>query len=128
MEQIFNWLRITQPFLELAYTAALLVNPSAAAEIRTAIDALKRASDTPDRFTIARGIAQVRAFGDNVIDALQHLATATVPNTTERQRQADDLVHSLSDSTKVWQAKKGTDAALLADYKTRATALAATVK
>jgi hypothetical protein len=123
MESIFTWIKLARPFLELAYDAALLLSPSIAAELRIAIDAIERAANDPQASTIARGSAQIRAFGDNVIAALNNLIADTTIDHSEKQHQATKLAASLNDSTKVYQAKHGEDAQLLADYKAQAATL-----
>jgi len=126
MNSIFRWLKLALPFLELGYEAALLTSPEIAAEIKLAIDALERAANTPipvDPNAPARGSAQIDAFGKQVMDALKALKTSTV-SAAEKTSQANTLVASLSDPTKVYQAKHGEDAAILLKYKTDARAAA----
>lgn len=124
MENIFNWIKLALPFLQLAYDGALLVSPAVAAELKVAIDALQRAADVPPSSSmVARGYDAIDVFGKNVITALGTLKTSDV-SADEKTRQAGELVASLSDPTKVYQAKHGKDADLLASYKTKAQGLA----
>ena len=127
MNEIFNWLKLALPFLELAYNGALFINPGVAAEIRTAIDALKRAVDVPATGAIAaRGYQEIDAFGQNVMASLTQLKESDVSD-AEKVKQADDLVRSLSDPTKVYQAQHGKDAQLLQSYKSQAQAAAGAI-
>lgn len=68
----------------------------------------------------ARGLAEILAYGKNIITALESLiATADMPQ-SEKIEQGSALVASLSDSTKVYQAKRGKDAEALAEFKVKA--------
>lgn len=120
MENIFNYIRLALPFLEIAYSFALLVNPSVAADVRIAIDALKRAIDNAGSAVVARGYEAIKVFGDNIIAALNNLVDNEELEHNEKIRQAEDLTGSLSDPTKVYQARKGKDAELLIAFKSQA--------
>jgi hypothetical protein len=128
MEAVINAIRIAIPFAEIAYAAALLIDPRAAAEIRLGIDAFKRALDNPERgIVIARGYEAIEAKGREVIGALNTIASSGL-SVTERIRQAEEVAGILSDPTKVQQARKGKDAELLASLKTQAAKIVASIK
>ncbi|MGI8642393.1 MAG: hypothetical protein ACR2MG_20890 [Pyrinomonadaceae bacterium] len=78
---------------------------------------------------VAKGLEGINAFGAQVIDALNTLKTqaANLPP-GEAATAADKLAALLSDSSKVYQAKKGKDAAALASFKQQAAQLAAEIK
>lgn len=65
----------------------------------------------------ARGYAEIVQFGNNVIAALDRLIANTELPHAEKLAEAQVLVASLSDSSKVYQAKKGSDAAALTAFK-----------
>jgi hypothetical protein len=120
MEAVINAIRIAIPFAEIAYAAALLINPRAAQEIRIGIDAFKRALENPDGgIVIARGYEAIEAKGREVIGALNTIVSSGL-SVTERRRQAEEVASILSDPTKVQQARKGKDAELLASLKNQA--------
>lgn len=124
MEQVFNFLRLAKPFLELAYTAALMVAPQIAAEIRHAIDAIDRAANTPHP---ARGLAEITAYCQSVISGLHGIIDdPDLPN-EEKRVQAADLNATLYDPMKVYQAQRGQDAAVLDQAKRDAKALLNTI-
>lgn len=125
MGNVFNWLKLALPFLSLAYDAAIMLNPAVAAEVKLAIDAIKRATEVPagDGSVAARGYDEINTFGTNVMNALKTLKDSTISD-DNKISQAESLVANLSDPTKVYQAKKGKDAELLATFKTKAKELA----
>lgn len=64
--------------------------------------------------TIARGFEQTKAFCDNVKNTVTVIIASDIP-TSNKRFQCQILLDDLSDSSKIWQAKKGKDA----DYLTR---------
>lgn len=74
---------------------------------------------------VAKGLAGITAFGQRVIAELDALKNQI---TSESGTQADQLLAALSDSSKVYQPKKGKDAAALASFKTQATQKVSEIK
>ncbi len=77
----------------------------------------------------AKGTAAITAYGEQVIAGINSLVGQLTPdNAAQIAQTADALTNSLSDSSKVYQAKKGKDAAALASAKEQANAAAAQIK
>lgn len=74
---------------------------------------------------VAKGLAGITAFGNQIMQGLDQIAANPVP---ENVSQAEKLAAALSDSAQVYQAKKGKDAAALADFKQKAAAKLAEIK
>lgn len=78
---------------------------------------------------VAKGLAGINAFGGQVIDALNKIkANAANLAPGEAAKAADELVALLSDSSKVYQAKKGKDAEALQNFKRQAADIATQIK
>lgn len=120
MENVFNFLRLAKPFLELAYTGALLLAPSVAVEIRAAIDAIDRAGNVSHS---ARGLAEITAYCEQVLAGINNIIADATLSVEQKRQQASDLAHTLSDPLRVYQAKRGADHDVLEHTKTQAQAL-----
>ncbi len=69
---------------------------------------------------VAKGLAGITAYGNQVIAALDSVLKSGNFDDGVIQ-EVESLANSLSDSTKVYQPKKGKDAAALASFKDKAT-------
>ena len=76
----------------------------------------------------AKGLQQIEAFVSQVLTALDKLKEPASQGIAEVTAAADQLVAVLSDQSKVYQAKKGKDAAALAKGKTDAASKASEIK
>jgi hypothetical protein len=90
-----------------------------------AVGGLIDATKTPGQ---ARGLAQINAFGQQVIGALEKLlqtAASCQAMATPQQivDEANKLAAMLSNSAMVYQAQKGNDAEALANFKQQAAAM-----
>jgi hypothetical protein len=68
---------------------------------------------------VAKGLGGITSFGNQVMSSLEQLLAKPSPEAVDA---AGQLVAALSDSSKVFQPKKGKDAAALADFKAKAAA------
>lgn len=73
---------------------------------------------------VAKGLAGITAYGNNVLAALDQLLVKVETATPDEKAtiivEAEALVSSLSDSTKVYQAQRGDDANALMNFKVEA--------
>ncbi|QYO63152.1 hypothetical protein [Leptolyngbya sp. 7M] len=97
--------------------------PDRCVRIRTICE---RFTASPSR-RIAKKLAGITAFGNATIAAIDQLATAEII-TPEIVAEAESLAASLEDPAKVYQAKRGDDAAALAAFKARAAQKVADLK
>lgn len=74
---------------------------------------------------VAKGLSGITTFGNQVLSALDQLLAKP---SAEAVDAAGQLVAALSDGSKVYQPKKGKDAAALADFKSKAAAKFAEIK
>jgi hypothetical protein len=110
---------------QLGFVAALI--PLIAAAIPSVVG-LFAGGGTPGQ---AKGLAGISAFGNQVLselDALPGKLQSGEINAAQAIEAANKLVAILSDHSKVYQAKKGADAAALANFKVDAKAKAEQIK
>lgn len=127
MEALIRFLKTINPTLTIgafaletfdANTTGL--DDDAAAALKKAVDIINKFLLETDSGTAVKGLAGIRAYGENVIASLTELETNTTRTKEERRTQAELLVDSLSDPAKVTQAQRGLDAEELKNYKFRA--------
>lgn len=132
MNKIKAVLLFVLPFMKLASQFARNIDPDDAGiddEIATKIDEIvvwleaiigKDTANSLTGYTVARGYSAIAIFGNNIIASLKLIYGDTVTPYAERLAQAQELASYLSDSSKVYQAKRGDDAELLKAFKLEA--------
>lgn len=126
MEKILKVLRPILPFLAAAeFQIRNLdldsegLDDKAAAALKTFLDFVEAAQSIEPVPSVARGLAQISAFCSAALTALSAIRSSDLPK-DDKIRQAQAVVDSLSDSSKVYQAVRGADAAVLIGAKAEA--------
>lgn len=127
MQSIIRLLKTLNPTLAITAFALETFDPDttgfdddAAAAIKKSVEVINKFLLETDSGTAVKGLAAIRAYGENAIASLTQLENNTTRSKQERQVQAELLVDSLSDPSKVFQAQRGLDAEELKNYKFRA--------
>lgn len=94
------------------------IDDQLAAGLKTAIDVITGALATDSGTgTEARGLVAITAFCQGVLSKLNSILAQPGPYSDEQKNEAQNAYDSLFNSSKVYQAKRGADATVLAETK-----------
>jgi predicted transcriptional regulator len=112
-------LRIVQIALSSLDANDTGLDDEAARQLGGALNGIQAYLDSfPAAEQVAKGFEQIKEFCDNALDAVKTVIESIVPKEV-KVKQLEDILATLNDSHKVYQAKNGKDGQYLAETKAK---------